>query len=120
MFRYEIWKEYVEWSQLSYPVALVAANMISVPYSPWMKRNPRRINRMGGKLLAFNLWLLKVIVTRKNPKATTANQNLEAEGKVKATGERSKEAETTVKLGSWRRKQSYSTQKSENNRQLKL
>jgi hypothetical protein len=58
--------------------------MITVPYNR-MNEEMQRINRMGGKIVSIQPLTLEGDSQAKS-EATTANQNLKAEGKNKAAG----------------------------------
>ncbi len=86
MFRYEVegMRQTYENDQLSYPIRSSGSFMISVPYNR-MNEEMQRINRMGGRIVSIQPLTLEGDSNAKT-QATTANQNLEAEGKGKATG----------------------------------
>ena len=114
MFRYEVegMRQTYENDQLSYPIRSSGSFMISVPYSR-MNEEMQRINRMGGRIVSIQPLTLEGDSNAKT-QATTANQNLEAEGKSKATG--AQQGETTTashKSESEGRNQATAAQKSE-------
>ena len=86
MFRYEVegMRQTYENDQLSYPIRSSGSFMITVPYNR-MNEEMQRINRMGGRIVSIQPLTLEGNSEAKS-EATTANQNLEAEGKSKATG----------------------------------
>ena len=85
MFRYEVegMRQTYENDQLSYPIRSSGSFMITVPYNR-MNEEMQRINRMGGRIVSIQPLTLEGDSEAKS-QATTANQNLEAEGKSKAT-----------------------------------
>ena len=114
MFRYEVegMRQTYENDQLSYPIRSSGSFMISVPYNR-MNEEMQRINRMGGRIVSIQPLTLEGDSNAKT-QATTANQNLEAEGKSKATG--AQQGETTTashKSESEGRNQATAAQKSE-------
>lgn len=92
MFRYEVegMRQTYENDQLSYPIRSSGSFMIAVPYSR-MNEEMQRIHRMGGRIVSIEPLTLEGDSGAKT-EATTANQNLEAEGKSKATGAQGAEA----------------------------
>lgn len=86
MFRYEVegMRQTYESDQLSYPIRSSGSFMITVPYGR-MNEEMQRINRMGGRIVSIQPLTLEGDSKAKS-QATTANQNLEAEGKNKAAG----------------------------------
>ncbi len=86
MFRFEVegMRQTYENDQLSYPIRGSGTFMISVPYNR-MNEEMQRINRMGGKIISIQPLTFEGESKAKS-EATTANQNLEAEGKNKAAG----------------------------------
>ena len=94
MFRYEVegMRQTYENDQLSYPIRSSGSFMISVPYNR-MNEEMQRINRMGGRIVSIQPLTLEGDSNAKT-QATTANQNLEAEGKSKATGAQQNETPT--------------------------
>lgn len=92
MFRYEVegMRQTYENDQLSYPIRSSGSFMIAVPYNR-MNEEMQRIHRMGGRIVSIQPLTLEGDSGAKS-EATTANQNLEAEGKSKATGAQGAEA----------------------------
>ena len=92
MFRYEVegMRQTYENDQLSYPIRSSGSFMIAVPYNR-MNEEMQRIHRMGGRIVSIQPLTLEGDSGAKT-EATTANQNLEAEGKSKATGAQGAEA----------------------------
>lgn len=86
MFRFEVegMRQTYENDQLSYPIRKSGSFMITVPYNR-MNEEMQRINRMGGKIVSIQPLTLEGDSQAKS-EATTANQNLKAEGKNKAAG----------------------------------
>lgn len=86
MFRFEVegMRQTYENDQLSYPIRKSGSFMITVPYNR-MNEEMQRINRMGGKIVSIQPLTLEGNSQAKS-EATTANQNLKAEGKNKAAG----------------------------------
>ena len=86
MFRFEVegMRQTYENDQLSYPIRRSGSFMITVPYNR-MNEEMQRINRMGGKIVSIQPLTLEGDSQAKS-EATTANQNLKAEGKNKAAG----------------------------------
>lgn len=85
MFRYEVegMRQTYENDQLSYPIRASGSFFITVPYNR-MNEEMQRINRMGGRIVSIQPLKLDADSNAKT-QAVTANQNLEAEGKSKAT-----------------------------------
>lgn len=85
MFRYEVegMRQTYENDQLSYPIRASGSFYITVPYNR-MNEEMQRINRMGGRIVSIEPLKLDADSNAKT-QAATANQNLEAEGKSKAT-----------------------------------
>lgn len=85
MFRYEVegMRQTYENDQLSYPIRASGSFFITVPYNR-MNEEMQRINRMGGKIVSIEPLKLDADSHAKT-QAATANQNLEAKGKSKAT-----------------------------------
>ena len=86
MFRYEVegMRQTYESDQLSYPIRNSGSFFISVPYNR-MNEEMQRIHRMGGRIVSIERLTLDGDSQAKT-EATTANQNLEAQGKNKAAG----------------------------------
>lgn len=86
MFRYEVegMRQTYENDQLSYPIRSSGSFMITVPYNR-MNEEMQRIHRMGGRIVSIQPLTLESDSKAKSD-ATTANQNLEAQGKDKAVG----------------------------------
>jgi len=86
MFRYEVegMRQTYESDQLSYPIRSSGSFVIAVPYNR-MNEEMQRINRMGGRIVSIQPLTLETDSKAKS-EATTANQNLKAEGKNKAAG----------------------------------
>ena len=86
MFRYEVegMRQTYESDQLSYPIRNSGSFFISVPYNR-MNEEMQRIHRMGGRIVSIEPLTLDGNTQAKS-EATTANQNLEAQGKNKAAG----------------------------------
>ncbi|NDJ18185.1 phycobilisome linker polypeptide [Myxacorys almedinensis] len=86
MFRYEVegMRQTYESDQLGYPIRTSGSFYITVPYSR-MNDEMQRILRMGGNIVSIQPVTLDGDSTAKM-QAATANQNLEAKGKSKATG----------------------------------
>lgn len=91
MFRYEVegMRQTYETDQLSYPIRESGSFYITVPYNR-MNEEMHRINRMGGKIVSIEPLKLEHSNSQAKTEAATANQNLEAEGKGKATGAQEK------------------------------
>lgn len=85
MFRYEVegMRQTYENDQLSYPIRASGSFFITVPYNR-MNEEMQRINRMGGRIVSIQPLKLDENSQAKT-QAATANQNLEAKGKSKAT-----------------------------------
>ncbi|WP_250125848.1 phycobilisome linker polypeptide [Chroococcidiopsis sp. CCMEE 29] len=85
MFRFEVegLRQTYRSDKLSYPIRRSGSFFISVPYSR-MNEEMQRINRMGGKIVSIQQLTIEGNSEAKR-EATTAHQNLEAEGKSKAT-----------------------------------
>lgn len=85
MFRYEVegMRQTYENDQLSYPIRSSGSFFVTVPYSR-MNEEMQRILRMGGKIVSIQPLTLDGDSQAKTQSAT-AQQNLEAEGKSKAT-----------------------------------
>jgi len=86
MFRFEVegMRQTYENDQLSYPIRSSGTFIVTVPYNR-MNEEMQRINRMGGKIVSIQPLTLEGESNAKS-EATTANQNLKAEGKNKAAG----------------------------------
>jgi hypothetical protein len=85
MFRVEVegLRQTYRSNKLSYPIRRSGSFFISVPYNR-MNEEMQRINRLGGKIVSIQPLTLDGNSAAKS-EATTAHQNLEAEGKSKAT-----------------------------------
>jgi sulfite reductase alpha subunit-like flavoprotein len=85
MFRYEVegMRQTYENDQLSYPIRKSGSFFITVPYNR-MNEEMQRILRMGGKIISIQPVTLEENGQAK-AQAATAHQNLEADGKGKAT-----------------------------------
>ena len=92
MFRYEVegMRQTYENDQLSYPIRKSGSFIITVPYNR-MNEEMQRIHRMGGRIVSIEPLTLEGNSEAKSA-AVTANQNLEAEGKSKATAAQGAEA----------------------------
>ena len=92
MYRYEVegMRQTYESDQLSYPIRSSGSFFISVPYNR-MNEEMQRIHRMGGRIVSIQPLTLEGNGAAKT-QAATANQNLEAEGKSKATAAQGAEA----------------------------
>jgi len=85
MFRVEVkgLRQTYQSDKLTYPIRRSGSSFISVPYSR-MNEEMQRINRLGGKIVSIEPLTLEGDSKAKSD-AATANQNLDAEGKSKAT-----------------------------------
>jgi len=85
MFRFEVkgLRQTYQSDRLSYPIRRSGSFIITVPYSR-MNEEMQRINRMGGTIVSIQPLTLEGDSQAKT-QAVTAHQNLEAEGKSKAT-----------------------------------
>lgn len=95
MFRYEVegMRQTYENDQLSYPIRSSGSFFVTVPYSR-MNEEMQRILRMGGKIVSIQPLSLDGDHEAKM-QSVTAQQNLEAEGKSKATEAQSATAAKT-------------------------
>jgi hypothetical protein len=86
MFRYEVegMRQTYENDQLSYPIRSSGSFFVTVPYNR-MNEEMQRISRLGGRIVSIQPVTLEGDSKAKS-EATTAHQNLEAEGKNKAAG----------------------------------
>lgn len=86
VFRIEVegLRQTYESDQLSYPIRNSGSFFITVPYNR-MNEELQRINRIGGKVVSIEPLTFEGDSQAKS-EAVTANQNLKAEGKNKATG----------------------------------
>lgn len=93
MFRYEVegMRQTYENDQLSYPIRASGSFFITVPYNR-MNEEMQRINRMGGRIVSIQPLALDTNSHAKT-QAVTANQNLKAEGKSKATAAQGSEGQ---------------------------
>jgi hypothetical protein len=82
MFRFEV-EGCVKLTKMtnSYPIRSSGTFIVTVPYNR-MNEEMQRINRMGGKIVSIQPLTLEGESNAKS-EATTANQNLKAEGKTK-------------------------------------
>lgn len=87
VFRYEVegMRQTYESDQLSYPIRSSGSFVITVPYNR-MNEEMQRIHRMGGKIVSIQALSIEGDRQAKT-EATTANQNLDAEGKARVTNQ---------------------------------
>jgi len=86
VFRYEVegLRQTYQSDKLSYPIRRSGSFYMTVPYNR-MNEEMQRISRLGGRIVSIQALTLDGDSAAKS-EATTAHQNVEAEGKSKATG----------------------------------